>query len=180
MSETLTLTGGATGQTYGSFAGATTYIAGMFGDQYETWRDLEPDDQKRTLIAATRFLDRQVWTEAVDTFALRDAVVVDGASLFQNACYELAALVADEPTVIAVTDQGSNIQAVDAGGAGVTYFNPTSSRQGTAPRLPQILMDLIGGYLSSSSTGVFGGSGASGSCENPFDERNDFKRWDPF
>lgn len=182
MSETVTLTGGATAQIYGTFAGAIAYLTTMFGDRYTAWLELVTDDQKRTLAAATRFLDRQTWVDAVDAFALRDALVsADGVPLFQVSSYELAALVSDDSSVLDAVDQGTNIKSADAGGAGVTYFNPTSAQRGTATKLPQALMDLVGVYLSASeSVGPDGGSGSPGSCRNPFAHRSETDRTRPF
>lgn len=179
MSENITLTNGGTGTIYGTFANAKAYLSAMFGDQYATWLDLADDDaRKQTLIAAARFLDRQSWVDDVNTFTLRDTL----ASLaFQLASYELGAFVADDPSVLAVTDQGTNIQAVNAGGAGVTFFNPTSQRQGSAPKLPPILMDLVGVYLANNAIGgPDGGSGQSGSACNPFDSINTHDRTRPW
>jgi len=182
--ETETLTNGATGQIYGTFAEAVSYLGGMFGDQYTAWTGLDTDDErKQTLIAATRRLNRLSWSDTAPTFAARDAIVSDDSvKLFQVACYELAALAADDPSVLTTADQGTNIEQVDAAGVGVRYFNPQSRRQGNATILPPIVMDLIGDYLATDSTnGPDGGDGESGSCESPFDfEHNLAKRWQPF
>lgn len=181
----LTLTNGSTGTTYGTFADANSYLGGMLGDQYAAWFDLADDDARmQSLIAATRRLNRLSWSDNAATFAVRDAIVAadpDDDPPFRAACYELAALAADDSSVLTTSDQGTNIEQVDAAGVGVTYFNPTSPRQGTAPRLPPILMDLIGTYLvSSASDGPDGGDGGSGDGSNPFDHRHGDGRWTPF
>jgi hypothetical protein len=176
MSEVVTIGGSYTATIYGTFAGATAYLQTQYGDAYTAWLALAADDQKRTLAAATRFLDRQAWNEDADTFAERDA-----NEAFQTASYELAALVAEDSTIIAALDQGSNIQSVNAGGAGVSYFNPTSAVRGTAPTLPPILMQLVGGYLAISEVGGPDGGESQDSCaRNPFADCSDFDRKDPY
>jgi hypothetical protein len=170
VSETLTLTSGSTGLTYGTLALATTYLDGAIGDVYVAWGNLEPDDQKRTLISATRYLDRQAWNATAESFALRDAIAA-----FPLACYELAALAGSDPSVLVALDQGSNIASVGAGGASVTYFNPTSARFGSAATLPPVAQAMVGGYLATAATsGPRGGYGLAGADENPFDESSDY------
>ncbi len=183
MSETVTVASGITGTIYGTFAGALAYLGGSFGDAYTAWLALSTADQKRTLIAAARYLDRQSWIDDVDTLALRDAYVLDDATTypFQLASYELAAAVADDADVLVAPDTGTNVARVFAGGAGVDFANPTSVRGGTASVLPPILQALIGGYLATSATaGPDGGSGESGSCRNPFADCADYDRNRPF
>lgn len=167
MSDTVPITGVSPDPTiYGTRAAAVAYITSMYGDAYTAWLALSTDNQNRTLVAAGRYIDRQVWVAAYDTFAERDALAA-----FPTATYELAALIADDPSVISVTDQGTNIARVYAGGAGVDYFNPTSAKTGSAPKLPPILMDLIGAYLASSAVGgPQGGASQSSGASNPFDD----------
>lgn len=176
MSETLTLTGGATGQTYGTLAAATTYITAGLGEAYTAWLALAADDKKRALIGATRYLDRQRWVATADTFAERDAIAA-----FPLACYELAALAGADPTVLTRADQGSNIASVGAGGASVTYFNPTSARFGSASKLPQAAQDLVGAYLATATGGTaIGGLSNAGGSVNPFADINDYDRTEPY
>lgn len=176
MSEVVTI-GAVTATIYGTFAAATSYLTAMFGDQYTSWLALSTDDQKRTLVAATRFIDRQSWVDDYDTFAERDAL-----EAFQLATYELAALVAEDASVIAVADTGSNIKSVGTGGAYVDYHNPTSLRLGSATKLPPILQSLIGDYLSTAtSLAVLGGDGVSNtSTDDPFDACSDYDRTGPY
>jgi hypothetical protein len=176
MSGTAPITGVSPDVTiYGTTAEGIAYITSMFGDAYTTWLALNTDNQNKTFVAARRFIDQQVWVEAADTFAERDAL-----EAFHHASYELAAMIASDPDVIAVDDQGSNLQRVYAGGAGVDFFSPTSSARGTAPKLPPILMRLIGSYLASASTASASLGSQSGSCSNPFDACSDFDRKEPW
>lgn len=183
MSETVTVSAGITGDIYGTFAGAEAYIGAAYGPTYTAWLALADGPQKQTLIAAARYIDRQVWADDYDTFAERDAFVLDDGTTypFILASYELAVMIAADPTVIAKADQGSNIARVYAGGAGVDFFNPTSTRFGTAGKLPPILMDLIGEYLGSTSAStIVTGPGSAGGDENPLSDCVDYDRGEPY
>jgi hypothetical protein len=172
MSETVTI-GSASADIYGTMADATAYMTLMLGAQYVAWLALEADDKKRSLVGARRYIDRFVWIEEADDFAKRDAI-----EAFEHASYELAAWAASDASVLSKHELGSNIQSVNAGGAGVTYFNPTSSADGSAPELPPIIEQLIGGYLASWQTGD-GAFGQSGSCVSPFSDAADYDRSEP-
>lgn len=175
MSETITVgTGSET--IHGTFAGAKAYVAIMFGETYDAWTALVDDDQKKTLAAAVRFFNAQVWQDDYDTFAKREASAA--ATAFANAQAELAVLIKDDPSVILQADQGSNIQSLNAGSAGITFFNPTTKNP---QRLPPVLMRLVGQYLSASSTSnLDGGDGASGNCHNPMSSCSDYDRNEPY
>jgi hypothetical protein len=176
VSDTVTITGVSPDPTiYGTLAEAVAYITAMYGDQYTAWLALSSDNRNRTLVAAARYLDRQVWIDDYDTFAKRDALAA-----FKTASYELAALIADDPSVISVTDQGSNIARVYAGGAGVDYFNPTSASDGSAPVLPPVIQQLLGAYLAGSTAGTGSPWGQSGACVNPMSACRDDGRDGPF
>jgi hypothetical protein len=177
MSEATTLTSGQSATIYGSFAAASDYAATMFGPTYAAWRALQPDDQKRTLIAASRFFDAQGWDPATaGTMADRDAIAA-----FPQASYELAVMIADDPTVLQTQDQGTNVRAVGAGSARVEFFNPTSAASGTAPLLPPPIMRLVGRYLALSVISMGGApeSQAAG-CSSPFASTAEYLRWWPY
>ncbi len=174
MSELVTVSSGVTGTIYGTYAAAQAYIAARFGEGYTAWTGRTDADKKRTLISAADYLNTQVWVDAYDTFAERDAL-----QAFVDASYELAVLIGDDPDLVQLVDQGTNVARVYAGGAGVDYANPTSSARGTATLLPPILMRLIGAYLGSASSGasaVLGGSGVAGAATNPLSECSDYDR----
>lgn len=192
--------GSDTFEVYGGIAALTTYVNGMISDAAITWRELVPDDQARTLIGATRFIEEQVWqgtptVPAVGGTALqwpRTGIVnPDGSALDPStvppavlqAVFELAVMIADDPVVTSALDGGSNVQQIDAGGGvGIIYFNPTSSSFGSASNLPGILDRLVGKYLSiaDSSDSVDSGYSGNGGCESKFDRDHDYKRWRPF
>lgn len=188
MSEVETITGGATGTIYGTFAGATNYHGASGSDAAVAYRGLANDDErKRKLIDSTRYLNRFGYATGYTTFALRDVVDLgtgdgDAAFPFRAACYELAGLAAVDSNVLAAADQGSNIKAVSASGASVEYFSPTSVAQGTASLLPPTVLALIGPYLAVNADALDqgGGTGATGSCENPFGPCADYERREPY
>lgn len=168
MSELITLTGGATETIHGTYAAAVTYWEMSYGDAFDTISALSADNRKRCLATAVRYFNRQSWTEDADTFAERDAITA-----FATAQYELAALIAEDPSVVSAVDTGSNVSSLSAGSASIEFFNPTTD---AAPILPPIIDNLIGEYLSGPSTGVtiIGGFGNAGSACNPFSDDEDY------
>lgn len=157
---------------YGTQAGAEAYLGARLGDRYTLWSGLDDDTKQRSLVSAADYLNALAWKPEADTFAKRDATAA-----IVSASYELAALGAEDPEIFGLADQGSNIQSVNAGGAGVTYFNPTSARGGTASRLPTVIARLLQPYLAASTSGgPFGGFGQSGSDCNPFSEWAEYER----
>lgn len=176
MSEVVTVSAGVAGTIYGTFAAAEAYLGARYGARYTAWLALADGPQKQTLISATDILNSQDWIETADTFAERDAL-----DAFVSASYELAALIVEDEDLANVVDQGGNIQSANAGGAGVTFFAPTSARRGSAPLLPPLIMRLVGDYLAAAEAlGADGGTGASGDDENPFSRCSDFDRGNPF
>ena len=168
MSEVITLTSGATETIHGTYAAAVSYWSMAYGSQYDTINALSADNRKRCLASAVRFLNAQSWTEDADTFAERDAITV-----FATAQYELAALIAEDPSVTQADDAGSsNIASLSAGSASISFFNPTE----TGSALPTIVQRLLGEYLvgDTSSLTIIGGLGNSGSDSNPFSDCEDY------
>jgi hypothetical protein len=175
VSEVITLTTGESETIHGTFAAAKAYIAMMYGDTYDAWTALSTDDKKkRTLAAAVRYLNAQAWSDDYDTFAERDAVTA-----FATAQYELAAMIANDASVMSAIDAGSNIQSVSAGSASVSYFAPTSAGKG-ATKLPTIVHRLIGSYLAASSASSVTAYGATGNEDNPFNDDSDYDRGEPY
>lgn len=172
MSETVTIGGSYTATIYGTLVAAIEYAQTQFGSVYTSWLALSADDQKRTLAGAARFLDRQSWAAAYDTFAERDAVTA-----FQFASYELAAAAAADESVLTAADAGTTVSSVSEGGSSISFFGPSRS----AGRLPPIVQDLLGAYLASVSMwSTFGGAGESGDADNPFATAADYDRTEPY
>jgi hypothetical protein len=196
MTFTVTITGDATAfEVYGGLTAATHYLLAKIGDAGTAWRSLTPDDQARMLIEASRYIDEQSWqglptTPAVGGTALKwprtgviDAtgVAVDSTTVpanIVNAAFELAAILADDPDVIANADAGTNVKGVKAGSAAVDFFVPTSAADGSAPIFPPVVQRLVAQYLASSD---LGGGVVSGTCgESKFEDSDKFERTWPF
>lgn len=176
MSETITLTTGQTAEIHGTFDAAEEYLGIMYGDTYDTWNALSDDNKKKTLAAAVRYLNAQQWSDDADTFAERDAITE-----FATAQYELAVLIADDPALTQSLTSGSNIQSLNAGSAGLTFFAPTSLEQGTATKLPPIVDRLVGAYLAATSvSSLIGGYGNEGDCDSPYSDCEDYDRGEPY
>lgn len=171
MSEDITI-GTGTETILGSQAAAVAYVGLMLGDRYDAWAAAVDTKQKKSLVNAVRFINGIVWQDAYDTLVERDAVTA-----FQHAQYELAVLILED-SELTDEEQGSNISSLKAGSAGITFFNPTTK---TADPLPPVAMRLVGKYLAVSSVrGPLGGSGQSGSDDNPFADCSDTDRNTPW
>lgn len=161
------LTGTVVGTIYGSLDDALVYIGSRLGDAYAAFRTLVADDQKRALVTAAGFLDTLPWIEGYYEFEDRDAEPAIVA-----ASYELAALIAEDPVVVTLADQSSNIQSVNAGGAGVTYFERAAAPGRTHLMLPVLIERLLGEFLGGEANASLGGLGGpigrAGSACNPF------------
>jgi hypothetical protein len=169
VSDTITLTGGATETIHGTYAASITYVAMMYGTAADTWTALSADNRKRTLAAAVRYLNAQSWISSADTFAERDLIAA-----FATAQYELAVLIASDPSIVSNLDAGSNIQSVGAGGASVTYFAPTSAGRG-ATKLPVAVQRLVGSYLAAAQGATtVTAYGSTGSETSPADDCEDY------
>lgn len=160
MSETLTI-GTGTVDVLGTYLGAVAYVEAMYGAKYTTWLALAAAARKQTLAQAVRFINAQAWTDDYDTHAERDAL-----EAFQFAEYELAVMISDDDTVTDAADQGSNIASLGAGSARISFFNQSTKN---APRLPPVLMRLVGSYLAAATlTGPDGGESLDSCSDNPF------------
>jgi hypothetical protein len=157
---------------------ALAYLGQAFGPTYDTWAALDSTTQQKTLNSAARYLNVLAWqgtptgplgSDPASLVWPRTGVTVDGVAIDSSTIpgdvshgqFELAVLINADPTLPGKLDQGSNIQAANAGGGtGVTFFAPTSAAQGTATVLPVIVQRLVGKYLATpSEEGSFGASG---------------------
>lgn len=176
---------------YGDLPSAKAYLAASVGPGPDAWNALVAagagsDTQLSMLVvSAYRYLERQSWNPTTAP----DAATRSGILAFQQAEYELAALALANPTILGTTDQGSNVMILSAGPVKVEYFRPTSAAAGTATKLPQVVMDLIGSYLYAVATGL-GATAYSSNCnsgqafddciDSTFTDQNEFTRGDPF
>jgi hypothetical protein len=172
MSEIETLPTGEQETIYGTLAGAKSYLAFMVGDQYDAWRALTTDDQRKMrLVTAKRYLERFAWNQATaPDFPTRDLIAA-----FPQAEYELAAIACSDPSRLSTTETGSNVKAAGAGTARVEFFGRTSVALGTAAPLPDVAMQLVGKYLAS-STPTDNTYGQEGNCESAFDDASEFEK----
>lgn len=190
---TVTVGTAAAVEVYGGLTAAIDYITQSYGTSYTTWLALAEDDRERTLVGATRYLDRQRWKgdangAASTTLAFpRDGItdadgdtVSDATQLaaVEKATFELAAMAAVDPDVFAQLDQGQNIKSMGAGSARLEFFSPTKTKDGTATKLPTIVNDLIGQWLAGSGgPAVIIGGTSTGTCEDGrFENCDDFER----
>lgn len=177
---TVTITGVAPDpEIYGvSLAAAVNHVKSRFGPTYKAWLAIAADpDQAQTLVSATDAMDRLGLIDPATGAAIGHATTIVDV---QKACYELAVLIFDDPDVVAQVDASSNIKAVRAGGAGVDFFVPTSTSDGSAEQLPHVIQQLLGPYLGGANGGdtVLGGYGRSGSA--CLDDGGDLERNGPY
>jgi hypothetical protein len=169
---------------------ARAYLVEGFGPQYDAWMALGDVPAQQTLVSATRYLNQLAWqgtaTGLIGSTPTslawpRSGVFVDGVPVdsttipddITKASFELAVLILADPTLPGKLDQGSNLQSANAGGGtGVTFFSPTSARQGTATALPVIVMRLVAKYLATAGSSVEGGFGRAGGSCSQFAQQN--------
>lgn len=157
MSEVVTVSG-ASETIYGTQAAAILYLQLMLGSRYDAWRALSSDDQKRALATVRRYLDRYSWISTADTFAERDALTD-----FVNASYELAAIAAEDASIL--TGGDDNVSSVSGGGVSLSFFSPAARS-----KLPDVVAKMLGKYLATvTATGGYAGEGGETS---EFDEDN--------
>lgn len=196
--------GAASAEVYGGVTACTAYLSLSSSAGAVAFRALAPDDQARALIDATRYLDAYGWPGAPTTPAVGGTTLqwprtgvyrigtdgtltaVDSTTVpieIVDAAFEMAAIIAADPSAFSLTDQSSNIQSLRAGSAGITYFDPTSTRDGTARVLPTVVDRLVGRLVSQNGSingaGV-GGKWTGGDCESNFDDCAQIKRPVPF
>jgi hypothetical protein len=166
---------------YGTHDGAKSYMRARLGA--EAWDSASSENQKKSLVSATRWIDRGDWAGDPVTpgqalkFEFRSGLTdCEGNPVATNvvapgvaeACYELALVLLGDATASAAVDSGSNIKSVAAGSAAVSYFRPTS---GSAPIYPGEAGRLLRCYLDSGGASGF----ASGTdVESQFDNCDEY------
>ena len=115
----------------------------------DTWRDPETtEDMKgRALVTATRTLDRQSWRPEYSTFELRSVVPnIIVASI------ELAMALLDGSEVQNQPSGAERVRSISAGSVSITNFRGVD----TPMRFPQIVQELLRGYLGEAGAGFVG------------------------
>lgn len=109
-----------------------------------TWRASTDDDAKgRALVTATRTLDRQQWLDAYNTPELRAEV-----PNIVNASIEMAFALMDGSDLQNQQSTAERIRSMQAGSVSITNFRGID----TPTRFPQIVQELLRGYLGSDSS----------------------------
>jgi hypothetical protein len=204
MTFTVTMSDTTVHEVYGGLPACDAYLFAAVSAGAKKYRALPAngDDRKRLLVQATRWIDDilaactptgaggttlQVPVEGAknaDGSAMSDA---DQLALANRATFEaVAILAADQDAAIAV-DTGSNVKKLDADGASIEFFRPTSALDGTASAIPMILARILAPLLAAASGAavvgdivVIGGS-SHGTCEgSSFDDCDQFRRTGPF
>ncbi len=171
---------------------ARSYIQDRFGPTYAAWMQLDDTTANQTLVSAADYFHVLPWQGTATgtlngqptTFAWpRTGVFVDGVEVDSttvpsdvlDAWYQLAVLLFADPTLPGKLDQGSNVQSVGGGGVpSVSFFAPTSARQGTAPVVPVIVLRLVGKYLAAPSGVSEGGFGQAGRGRSEWSRERQF------
>ena len=152
--------GGEEYEVYGSQAAAIIYWNGRMGPLAAAFKAKEGmDEQMQALVMAHDLLERQDYIATAATFALRDAI-----QAFQDASYQLAAMVLADTSVYTQETSGKNIKKIEADvGVSVEFFKPTL---GITGRFQVNVQELIGEYLQTTTPGSVSGSYASGNVDN--------------
>lgn len=162
---------------------ANNYCNSQYGPTYSAWMLLSDDDKGRTLATATRFIDSFQWQGTASGVVgslptslqwPRSGIFVNGVELdptvvppqVVQATFELAVMIADDPSLTQNVDAGSNVHSMGASGANLSFFRPTSAAEGTAPRLPPLIDRLIGRFLASNVAVMAGFSSGVNPCSN--------------
>jgi len=206
---TVAITGVAAGvEVYGGLPAAIEYVSTLLGPAPEAWLLRTANDQGKSLVNATRYLDQQAWRgvatelaegddttlawprvddEDADVLTLADETEIDGERVPPEitwATFELAVLIAATPALIDKADTSSNIKAANAGGGvGVEFFAPTSVAAGTATPMPERVMRYVAKFLAGDAAlgGAYAGCFGSGSKgHSDFAACHELDRTDPF
>lgn len=162
---------------FGTLAGATSYIGATFSPEATKWRGLSPDDKNRCLVSGTRYLDTLGLVSAGLPIG-HDTIITNVI----NASYEMSMAIAADPSIATAIDAGNNVRLLDASGAKIEFFRPTSAADGTATLLPVRVQKLLAPYLPATSASVSGSSGSSYGVdgESTFDDCDGTDRNQPF
>lgn len=125
------------------------------------WQESEDDRKTQVLIMATRVMDAFKWkgvktdeAQLIEWPRTNTGVPPDNGGTPQailNGFFEMAALIADDPSVVQNANSGSNVMRAKGGEAEVWFFKSTIE---TATRLPPIVHNWVKDYLAGSGGGA--------------------------
>jgi hypothetical protein len=144
--------------TYVTLAEASVFL-GDSTRAADLWAGLDPDTQNRSLLTATKLLERPDWngqeTDPAQILAFprtgltdQDGNAVDPTMVPQeikDAECELAFELTQNPDLETSMGTGSNIRVAKAGPAEVEYFRPTDGTRNM--RFPWIVQELVAPFL---------------------------------
>lgn len=130
-------------ETYADVSEADLYLDAA--SHAAAWRadDVDADTKARLLVTATRILDRQTWRDEYNTFELRAA-----QPNIVNASIELALALLDGSEVQNTQTGVERIRSITAGPVSITNFRGIDEPS----RFPQIVQELLRGYLNAGGT----------------------------
>lgn len=182
-------------EVYAGLLKASAYIGGKFGPAARKWRGLDEDDKERSLLEATRYLDLRDWAGTPSAlggttlqFPRTGTGITDDAATqlarVEIAVCELALLIASDPSLPDAIDGGSNIRVLDADGAKIEFFAPTSVADGNATVMPPVVQRLLGRYTAAAGGGsgfvVAGGVSFGTGAASSFDDEDRLDLIEPF
>jgi len=158
-------------------ANTTTFWAGRLGAESTAWAAATADQQIQAVVMAADWIDRallftgdktvaaqaRAWPRDGATNGCTETDITDGTTpddIFYAQCWLAGAVLADNAAA-ASSGEGSNVKAVKAGSAGVTFFSPTTGT-GTDTRLPQVAHDYTKCYTDAGTSSGIAGPTASG------------------
>lgn len=152
---------------YLTLAAAESYLGAQI--TAAAWQASTDDDQKgRGIVSGTRFIDRQGWQgektdpDQAHAFPRTGLTYDDGSEVPSDAVpqevldanCELAALLVDGSNLQEVSNPGEqNVQSLKAGSTAISYFR-TDAQAGQ--RLPQVVQELLGRWLSGAAPALLG------------------------
>ena len=125
---------------YSTIAQADDYLAASFHAGTD-WTDGSDTTKAQALVTATRILDRQTWVAAYDTQAERA-----GVEAIRNASIEMALALVQGSELQSEASTAQKLSSIKAGSVALTYFR---GAEGRPRRFPQIVDELLRGYLAS-------------------------------
>lgn len=183
-------------EVYGGLSACLQYLGTQYNPNATLFVGLPADDQKRCLIAATRYFEELIWQGTQNTAGnpptvlqwprlnvtdeLGNAVsstVVPPAIV--SGCFEMAAVIAGNPQAVVTADAQLNVQSVGEGPGHVTFFAPGRTTNITG--LPEVVRRLVDQYLGAInnvqlgvSTGLSGDGDADGDDTSAFADDNQY------